>query len=205
MIQVVIFLFFFYHFRFILVNASVIDFFGVFFVGVSETSLDGENSVKRRSGKKPMPESGAREHKEQLQKLSEKVGFVLCCFLRTFYKYLICGLTLSVFILRFEISIWIKVSRHIGSSYLKCFPWFISMSFVALYSLSRISMSVIEVYVPYLDGMGWNGKEDRDRKMFTSVELEIVFDVVIWLHYTGNIIHSFSISGPRILRVLERA
>ncbi|XP_047165075.1 nucleolar complex-associated protein 2 [Vigna umbellata] len=38
----------------------------------TETKLDGENSVRQRSRKKPMPESGAREHKEQLQKLSEK-------------------------------------------------------------------------------------------------------------------------------------
>jgi len=32
-----------------------------------------------------------------------------------------------------------------------------------------------------------------------------VFDFVILLHYTGNVINSFSISGSRILRVLERA
>jgi len=63
-------------------------------VGVSETNLDGENSVGRKSRKKPMPESGAREHKEQLQKLSEKVGFVVLVFLRTLYEYCMCGLTL---------------------------------------------------------------------------------------------------------------
>ncbi|CAJ1977783.1 unnamed protein product [Sphenostylis stenocarpa] len=57
-------------------SASVIDFFGNFFVGVSERNMDGENSVRRRSRKKSMPGSGAREHKEQLQKLSEKVRFV---------------------------------------------------------------------------------------------------------------------------------
>ncbi|KAL9316922.1 hypothetical protein ACSQ67_013439 [Phaseolus vulgaris] len=38
----------------------------------AEANLDGENSVRRRSRKKSTPESGAREHKEQLQKLSEK-------------------------------------------------------------------------------------------------------------------------------------
>ena len=57
------------------------------FFGLAETNLDVENSVRRRSRNKSMPESGAREHKEQLQKLSEKVGFVALVFLRTFYKY----------------------------------------------------------------------------------------------------------------------
>ncbi|KAG5114754.1 hypothetical protein JHK82_038023 [Glycine max] len=41
---------------------------------VSERNLDGENSVRRRSRKKSMSgtASGAREHKEQLQKLQDK-------------------------------------------------------------------------------------------------------------------------------------
>jgi len=82
---------------------QLLIFFGDFFVGVSEANLDGENSVRRRSRKKSTPESGAREHKEQLQKLSEKVGFA------AFYKYLMC---VSVFICGCEISFRIKVQSR---------------------------------------------------------------------------------------------
>jgi len=39
------------------------------------------------AAKKSMSGSGAREHKDQLHKLQEKVGLVALLFLRTFYHY----------------------------------------------------------------------------------------------------------------------
>lgn len=47
-----------------------------FYVIISERNVDGENNVRRRSRKKSMTGSGAREHKEQLEKLQQKVRFV---------------------------------------------------------------------------------------------------------------------------------
>ncbi|XP_027365417.1 nucleolar complex protein 2 homolog isoform X2 [Abrus precatorius] len=38
----------------------------------TERNLDGDNNVRRRSRRKSLPVSGAREHKEQLQKLQQK-------------------------------------------------------------------------------------------------------------------------------------
>ena len=65
------------------------QFFYLTNMDVSERNLDGENSVRRRSRKKSMSgtASGAREHKEQLQKLQDKVRLVALLFLRTFYHY----------------------------------------------------------------------------------------------------------------------
>lgn len=51
-------------------------FFGDFFVGISERSLDEENGVRRRSRKKSVSGNGAREHKDQLHKLQQKVRLV---------------------------------------------------------------------------------------------------------------------------------
>jgi len=68
------------------------------------------------------------------------------------------------------------------------------MSFVALCSLLRKIMSVFEVYSRnWIHGellvLGWDGmtRKTETKKMFTYVELEIVFDCVIWLHCTSNI------------------
>ena len=108
-----------------------------------------------------------------------------------------CGLALFIFKWRFEISIRSKVSLFFSYEFCSfCIRYLWFLKFIR--EIGHVGSHLYRIW------MGWNEKEDRDKKMFTFVELEMVFDFVIWLHYTGNIIKSFSISGPRILRVLER-
>lgn len=62
------------------------------FLCILEMNVDGENNLRKRSRKKSMSGSGAKEHKEQLEKLQQKVRLVVLLLI----KYIHVSITIYV-------------------------------------------------------------------------------------------------------------